>query len=464
MARTTLLRVLCLAALLAAVRPAGAGPLTETLRRVERQPASGGWDTAWRLPAAAPDRADFEMGGWSGVTALGFTNDDNDRNAPDVVSSVVASDLRLWGKAWLRDGTEAYLRLRHIAYDFETAGGVAAPRLPNDGLDLDLGYVDMTLDGVRVRAGRQYVRYGGGVVLGNTLDGVRATGQRGGFGYGLLLARTRPRELDLDVNVPSARRVFAGFDGSWRRRDGHTVFGYLLAERDRSDQPAGVARAAQGFHYDAEYAGLGVDGGLGPELDYRLEGIAQGGESFSIASGTRKSDIRAFAALASLVHHRDVRMHPTFSAEYAMSTGDGGRLPGVSTVSGNAPGARDRTFLGFGRYDGGIALDPRLSNLHVIRFGGSVRPWEGDLGFEQLTLGGKYSFYSKNDRDGGISDPQALLSDEDVGRGIDLYLGWRLASDVAFLLQYGQFDPGDSYAIATNDSTRTIYSNLTYSF
>jgi hypothetical protein len=139
-------------------------------------------------------------------------------------------------------------------------------------------------------------------------------------------------------------------------------------------------------------------------------------------------------------------------------------MPGLSTVADLAAGSDNTTFMGFGRYDGGIALNPRLSNLHVLRLGASARPWDETHGFEDLTLGGKFSLYRKNDGSGYISDPEAIPGSTDVGSGLDLFLGWRIYSDLAWMVQYGVFSPGEAYPVGFTDSTQTLYTNMTYSF
>ncbi|MBI4871479.1 MAG: alginate export family protein [Candidatus Riflebacteria bacterium] len=445
-------------------RPAEAVRLNETVRRVDEVLTTRDVLGEWKKPATA-DRLDCEFGGWSGITMASFSDDDNSRTAPDPIDSLLLQDLRVWTRVWLRNGMTAYLRLREIGYSFGTATGLNDPDLPSEGVDLDLGYLDAPAWGGNWRLGRQYVRYGSGLVLANVVDGARFTGQRGSFGYGVMLVRNKPRELDLDSNITAPRRFFEGVDFDYLRRDQHRVFGYLLAERDKSPQPAGITVATQGFHYDANYLGAGARGPLSHLADYHLEGIFETGSSYAIgASGKDAGDIRAFAGLARVTHQQDRPMHPVYSAEYAFGSGDAGRQPGISTVTLGPVGATDRNFLGFGRYDGGIALNPRLSNLHVLRFGASARPWDDAHGFEDLILGGTLSFYRKADAAGNLSDPQAVPGSGDVGSGTDLYLGWKIYSDLTWMVQYGHFSPGDTYPVGATDETDVLFSNLTWSF
>ena len=444
--------------------PAAALSTPEVARRVtETLHPPADVESIWRQQVKV-ERLQCEFGGWTGVTVASYKNDDNDRNSPDAVTTLMMRELRLWSRMWLRDGSTAYVRLRQIGYGFQTADGVTDPNMPSAGFDLDLGYVDVAGWGGTWRLGRQYVRLGSGIALDGTLDGARLTGQRGSFGYGLLLARNKPGELDVDSNISVPRRVFEGVDFQMLRHDQHRLFGFMLVERDHSLQPSGISGAAQGFHYDAEYLGAGLDGRLSRNMDYHLEGIRQTGQSFYLGSGTLQNDIAAWAGLGSLTHHQDRPMHPVYSLEYAFSSGDAGRLPGISTVSNNLAAQDDKSFLGFGRYEGGVALNPRLSNLCVLRLGASARPWDETPGFEDLTLGGKFSLYRKADSVGGISDPEATNPSADVGNGLDLYLGWRIFTDLSWMLQYGVFNPGAAYPAAVSDATQAFYSNMTWSF
>ncbi|MBI3890601.1 MAG: alginate export family protein [Candidatus Wallbacteria bacterium] len=444
---------------------AGAAPAADTssLRRTNELLLPREFDVGWH-GVERRNKVDFQVGGWAGLTMASFRNDDNDRNTADAVTSLLLSDMRLWSRVWLRDGTNAYVRLRAIGYEFGVSPGVLSPQLPNDGLDLDLGYVDSKLLGASYRIGRQYIRYGSGLVLANTLDAVRTFRQHGNFGLNAFIGKNKPRELDLDPNIAHPHRIFSGLDLTYQRADDSKLFGYILAERDKSGQPTGISVAGQGFHYDANYAGLGLDGRFSPQVDYHAEAIYERGDSFAIGSGTATNNIGAWAGIGSLAYHEDRPMHPVYTAEVLKGSGDSGRLPGLGSVSANAPGRDDGNFLGFGRYDLGIALNPRLSNLRVLRLGGTMKPWEEHPGFEELALGGKLSFYRKDDPSGGISDPQATLIAGDIGTGLDLFCGWRIYSDLSWNLQYGIFNPGTAYPAATHDSTRTLYSNVTWSF
>lgn len=446
---------------------AAAAPLAATpaARRADDLLAPRDFDVGWRN-AGRRASIDFQTGGWTGVTAASFSEDDNDKNTADAVTSLLLSELRLWSRVWLRDGSNAHVRLRAVGYDFGTPPGFSAPRLPNRGFDLDLAYVDTKLLGVSHRIGRQYIRYGGGLVLAGTLDAVRSYRQRGNFGINGFFGKNKPQELDLDPNIGGPHRIFNGLDVTYQRADDSKLFAYILTERDKSAQPAGISVAGQAFHYDSDYVGLGLDGRFSGHVDYHVEGIYQQGESFALGAGAaaRPNDIRAHAGLGTLTYHDDRPMRPVLTAEYLFGSGDSGRLPGVSTVSANTPGRDDGNFLGFGRYDLGIALNPRLSNLRVLRLGASAKPWDDSPDFEDLTVGGKLSFYRKDDATGGISDPQATLPSDDVGEALDLFLGWRFFSDLAWTLQYGRFYPGAAYAAGAADSTRTLYSNVTWSF
>jgi hypothetical protein len=198
-------------------------------------------------------------------------------------------------------------------------------------------------------------------------------------------------------------------------------------------------------------------GGLG----YSVEGIYQFGSSVA-AGSTSEEDISAFALLATLEWRSEADLPLYFSLDYMYGSGDADRNSVTDAALGNAPGTDDEGFLAFGFVQTGFALFPRVSNLHIVRLGGSVRPLAEEDLFRAFEVGAYLYGYRKDEKSAPISDPRATEDDADIGLELDLFLRWRIASDVGLSVNFGSFMPGDAYL---DDDTRNFFSaGLTYSF
>jgi hypothetical protein len=138
----------------------------------------------------------------------------------------------------------------------------------------------------------------------------------------------------------------------------------------------------------------------------------------------------------------------------------------TNTFGGKSARTTDRNFLYFGFYDGGLGLDPRLSNLDVFRLGAQVHPLPDSTGgiLPQLLVGAKYNHYTKDASIGAISDPVGFLTSTDVGDGFDVFAGFRPWNDVSTLIQYGHFHPGSAFPIGGNGDTDRFIVSSTLSF
>jgi hypothetical protein len=435
--------------------------IQEQLRRIEAEKARDPLYSQWT--AREQGEKTFTWGGWSSFSALSFDNDDNSEVTPDALRSMLILDQRVWGKVEFKDGSSFYGRVRWLDFDFDMAPGLAEPKLSNEGVDLDLAYYDFELgDGYNFRLGRQYIRQGSGLTMNGNYDGVKVDWSRRNWSFSSFFVKNTPNDPDLDIRVDHPRRFFRAFNVDYLAETGERYFAYYLGENDDSPQPGGVAAATQTFDLDASFWAIGSSGDFTQELSYYGEAILQRGEQMVLGSTTRRAQLDARAATTELIYHPKWKGHPTFSAEYSLASGDANRVPGIWSLSGG--NSVDRNFYGFGRYDGGLALNPRLSNLRVFRAGFTWKPWEDERHFENLVLGSKLSRFTKADRLGGISDLEATSPSADVGNSFDLFLGWRPWSDLSILAQWGRFTPGDAYPVTAQDSTKNLFVNVTYSF
>jgi hypothetical protein len=79
-----------------------------------------------------------------------------------------------------------------------------------------------------------------------------------------------------------------------------------------------------------------------------------------------------------------------------------------------------------------------------------------------MEVGTTALFYQKAVDSGAISDTTATRSGDWVGWEWDVYLNWRLTSDLSWTIRYGFFRPGDVYV---DESCRQFVSTgVTLSF
>src|SRR5262249_28792152 len=131
-------------------------------------------------------------------------------------------------------------------------------------------------------------------------------------------------------------------------------------------------------------------------------------------------------------------------------------------AAGNQAGTDDNGFLSFGFVPTGYSLFPRVSNIHILRVGGTIRPLESVEMFHKMQLGVFGYLYRKAQSESPISDSRAFLQSADVGKEVDVTLRWRIYSDLGFSVNYGCFFPGDAYQ--ETKARNFLNVGLTYSF
>lgn len=376
-------------------------------------------------------------------------------------------DLRLWAEAKIERRYTAFLRLQSDYADWSEGDQF-------EGEDDDQAHVarvdqawveaDFSSDEAKftVRLGREFLSLGRGLLLNGLHYGALADYDSGRFGVRALVAHSIPHDDDIDPSLPNAddsRRLFAGLEATYLLTGAHRVYGLFLLEHDRNEEDPEFASIDWG--YDATYVGLGARGELFGGLGYGLEGVYEFGQS--VASGsTVEEDIRAFALLVSVDYTFGGETSPYVALEYMFGSGDPDRGSVTEGFGGNTAGTDDEGFLAFGFVQTGFSLFPRVSNIHVFRLGGSLRPLASVELLRTLEVGAYGYLYRKDESSAPISDPRSFLDDEDVGTEIDLLLRWRVLSDVGLSFNFGRFLPGDAYA--DDDPRNFISLGLTYGF
>lgn len=417
-------------------------------------------------------REGTEYGGWTSVSYLDISEIDHVGIARDPISSVGVIDSRLWFKHTWSARRNVFLRLRKQDLSIDTAPGVIPyDTRTKEELDIDIFTYDFPVMSTDWRIGRQFIRVGRGLTLAETLDGAHVEWRTGdGVRVSGFVGSTLHRSDNIDTNVLGFdqghnNRTFVGVQGEYVTEDNHHLTAYFLDENDNSST-ADSLQDPFSFNYDAHYGGLGSEGSLGERTIYTGELVFQGGKAGTANGGVAREKIDAGAAWLSLYHRLEGTTLPTLTFDYAWGSGDAGRFSVTdSGVRGPRFGQGDKNFIGFGRFDGGLALQPRLSNLHVIRLGFQFKPLAEMMDApEDLLVGFKLTDYEKSTLNGPISDPVATLPARHVGIGTDIFAAWKPMTDLDFLFEYGGFSPGDAYPVGSREPTNKFAVTATVSY
>lgn len=404
----------------------------------------------------------WDAGGW--LHAEIITLDDPPEEAERTLRYL---DLRLWGEITIDRTYTAYLRLQTDYVDFNTGDQFEG----EDDNEFRFLYVDQAwaqadwssadTDFV-VRGGRQFISLGRGLLFNQVAYGLAVEWASGRWGAKAFGAHSIIHDDDLDQSLPNhddSRRAFGGLEVNYVLAGYHRAYAMFMLEKDLNDEDPEVA--VQDWTYDAQYLGLGLRGAFFRDLGYHLEAIYQMGES--VAAGTTDSeDIGAFSLTLLLEYRFQAPTSPAALVEYLYGSGDSDRGSVTDVAAGNTAGSDDEGFLGFGFLQTGYALFPRVSNIHIVRLGGSFRPLESVEAAKYLEAGAYLYFYRKDESAAPISDPRSFVDDADVGTEFDLFLRWRILSDLGVSVNFGRFMPGDAYD--DTDGRNFLSAGFTYGF
>jgi hypothetical protein len=317
---------------------------------------------------------------------------------------------------------------------------------------------------MRVRLGRQEVRFGTGYTLNLPLDAVKFDAKLrdlrviGLFGHAIASYPNIDRSDPVDSH--SARRFF-GVQVNYEGFENHQLFGYALWNDDFTDERP--TRFLQNYSYDTRYFGIGSRGSLAHNLNYWTEWVYEGGHSFGDGDFLRRDTVDAWAWDVGLEYLWDRAMRPYVACEYMFASGDSDRLfSPTNAAGGNYGDSADTSFVGFGYRDTGISAAPALSNMHIWRAGAGLAPLEQIEFCRDLEIGTDWFLYHKHHTRGAISDPTAGEFEGYVGWEMDYFINWRFASDLSWTIRWGAFFPGDAYQ---DRSTRNfLFTGMTWSF
>lgn len=479
-------RVLAGGAALASLN-AGASAQNEE-RRIERAVRQAGIPDPSLIPRGGTfeERTYVDAGGYASSTFLNLNDSDTNSRL------LFQNDLVFFARASVDGGHNFFVRTRFRYREFspgdsfdDRGDGWSEPFIDRYWYEFDSASLDavegrpMRDWGVNIRAGRQFVDWGAGLVLSETLLAVRPTLTFGRASIEALAGVTPGDESIVDFDASRAdynsdtKRGYYGLKLAGRNEDDTEAYVFAMRMQDYNTGTASsVPNVTQpvDFDYSAWYFGVGGSGALSADTLLLGEVVYQGGDSRSDplltvdGSQTRES-IRAFAARAQLDHFlRDTR-DTRFSAELLLASGDSDRRSTTDTVGGNAPGTDDTAFNSLGFANTGLAFSPSLSNLWSTRMGVSTFPFRtaegggsGDL--DQFQIAADLFIFNKFNRLGPVDEPSD--STMYLGTEFDLSANYRVTSDLAIGLRWGIFFPGS--ALEDDKARNFVLATLTLSF
>lgn len=324
-----------------------------------------------------------------------------------------------------------------------------------------------------LQLGRDFVYWGNGLVLAQTLDGGMVTVGTDLLELTLLAGVTPTRTVDIDTSRPAfdynTRR---GFFGAMLTADlgDHRPYVYVLSQRDfNSEDFRSVSFIDTRYNYNSVYLGAGSSGAIGPRIRYGVEAVAEFGTSksnsfsidgFGLFPVDQTSDrIHAYAVNARLDYFVEDPGQTRLSAEFTLATGDGDRGTTTNTFNGNQPDTDDTAFNAFGLINTGLAFAPSASNLMALRLGAATLPLPETAATRRLQIGTDVFFFAKHNRDAPIEENTGDV--RYLGWEPDVYLNWQATSDITIALRYGIFFPNDDN-FAFDDNRQFFYGGITF--
>lgn len=466
------------------------------LERFERQLEQIRRDTRLRVDTDIPpdQRLLVDYGGYLSFNFLAI--DDPDQNTH------ILRQYDLVGYAQVNlDGVhDFYARVRSTYRDFNSGDDFdgegddwVEPTLDRGHYKFDLGRYIEAYEGrpadydLDVQIGRQLVHWANGLTLSQVIDGGTLRVGVDDVRLEVVLGITRDSTVDFDSSRPEfdddTQRGFYGAMLSVQAGPYHRPYVYGLAQMDYNDSETftavvGGVTTSTKFRYDSFYLGFGSTGSIVQNLLYGVEMTYQGGESrssaFTIGPGGAATanaqtddNISAFAVDFRLDYLFNDDNNSRLTGELLLATGDTDRvLHTTNTFGGNAPNTTDNAFNAFGLIDTGLAFAPNVSNLVMVRFGGSTFPLPHSTTFGRLQVGVNFYLYGKLNRNAPFDED---TSDHTyLGFETDLYANWQITSDVALSMRYGVFFPGKaiggSFVATDKDERHFFFTGLTISF
>ncbi|HRP70211.1 MAG TPA: alginate export family protein, partial [Turneriella sp.] len=274
---------------------------------------------------------------------------------------------------------------------------------------LEVASAELHFNRLNITAGRAFYKLGRGLLFGNFADGAEVSQSFRWFEYKVLAVYSGEygqsacglsvsgcggrspydivpgRSFDAQL-VNAGKRVFGGGEITSAPYWGSRLSAQFLYTKDFNTD---ANKDGKKFTYDAFYAGLAARGFIGaPSLRYMLEYAYQGGSTINDGAINQSAAIGAHALQMEVAYNPPFyqeKFKPMVIAQYAFASGDSDRNDGTNAAQVNTKG-NDTGFYHFGIFSGGLALKPRLQNIHVARVGIAGRPLGNFYALRNLML------------------------------------------------------------------------------
>lgn len=359
---------------------------------------------------------------------------------------------------------------------------------------MELLNAELHFDKHEITAGRAFYKLGRGLLFSNFADGAEYSGNfkyvnvkamasysaqysgctisLGGCATNGDVVQKNPYDIvpgrPADANIADAgKRYFIGAEVQGPQLFGSSAYLVALYSRDvNRSQSAGTTNTGKYYAFDPLYMGLGASGYIvTPRLRYLSEFIYEAGKTYDAQNN--QTDIRAWGLTADINYSLPVLeqlLKPGVVVQYATASGRKSATANPNNPAQENPDGNDNGFYYFGAYSAGLALKPKLANLHIIRAGFQFKPLNYYYWGRNLMVALKYTYYRKANADYSISDNDAKVNKPTVGQGLDMQMVWDFRSDVKLFYAYGLFLPSEAYESATAKTLQIHIISLNFLF
>lgn len=430
------------------------------------------------LSLSLTERTPIDVGGYLSIVGLHLTDADG------AAHRLFQPEAGLYARATIDEVHSFFVRARFQYRDFGEGDsfdgegdGWTQPFVDRYWYEIDMtrAFAADTADpnhSFRVRMGRQFIDWGAGLALSESLFAVRPVMTLDRWTIEGLAGVTPTDESVVDFDTSRNRfnrdtaRGFFGARLAYRTPTSHEFYAYYLRSQDYNDDlqhaRATILPGTFDFEYNANYFGLGARGSVGTSLLYLAEFVYETGQSQAdpLRSFQREEDINAYAARAQLTYLLRDRHRSRIEGEFLLASGDDDRLVSTDTIGGNLRNSDDTGFNSLGYVNTGLAFSPALSNLLSLRLGGSTFPLTDVNGFDRLQVGADVLVTFKLDEDAPIDE--ATNDDAYLGTELDFSINYAVTSDLSLTARYGVFFGGD--AITAEETRHFVFVGVTLSF
>lgn len=323
---------------------------------------------------------------------------------------------------------------------------------------------------LNVRAGRQFVEWASGLALSEAVDGGKATLEFDARNrLDGLVGITPEHTADFDSSRQNydtyTKRVYYGALFAHTFEKGDEAYAYALGMGDHTSEGNSTVGGLTNVSFEREgwYLGAGAKGAIGEHWLYNTEAVYLTGHSSSdpLLGPQQSERLFAWAGRLQFTYAVADESDTRYQAEVLVASGDPDRRSSTNTVGGNEPGTDDKGFVALGYAFTGVAFAPAFSNLVTLRVGGATFPARSSATFGEMQVGADWITSFKYSRTGAIDEP--TNAESYLGTEFDVYVNWRVSSDLSLTTRYGIFFPGA--AIPEPDNCRNfIYVGVTLAF